>query len=106
MTNAAGKADIAAKRGAAPIKSAIKDAINLNWLDWWIDANVETQKKVMLDIMTSPNSIKQLEELGKIKPLTAKQITNLNVRGSAMLDVVGELITSDDEVKEYMRGVK
>ena len=106
MTNAAGKADIAAKREAAPVKSAIKDAMNLNWFDWWIDANVETQKKIMLDIMTSPNSIKQLEELGKIRPLTAKQITRLNVRGSAMLDLVGELITSDDEVKEYMRGVK
>ena len=106
MTNAAGKADTAARREAAPLRSVAKDFINLNWLDWWIDSSVAKQKSIMLDIMTSPDSLKQLEELGKLAPLTAKQKIKQNVIGSAAFDVVGEMITSSDEMDKHLKGDK
>jgi hypothetical protein len=60
----------------------------------------------MLDIMTSPDSLKQLEELGKLAPLTAKQKIKQNVIGSAAFDVVGEMITSSDEMDKHLKGDK
>ena len=58
------------KRRVAPLRSAAKDAMRFDWFGWWIDADVAKQKKAMVKIMTSPDAMNKLDDLGRLRGLT------------------------------------
>jgi len=83
MTEPAMQAAKAETREAAPVASTVLKPLNLR--DWWLDMKSGDWREAMAKVITSPDGIKELEKLRKLKSTSSNTEKAIEIVSTALL---------------------